>query len=140
MPYFLCSSMPRPSNLPQDWLYEEGEDATKAVYVAKMDEIRFVAGPIVQRYLDKLEEERQARLKIEEEKAAKEKAEREAAQKAAEEKKKAEEAKKAEAAGGEKKDAAEGKEVEMTDAPDPAAGGQTKEGADANGPEIEETD
>lgn len=44
----------------EDWLYDEGEDTTKAIYVAKMDEIRAVAGPIVQRYFDKVEEERAA--------------------------------------------------------------------------------
>lgn len=44
----------------KDWLYDEGEDATKAVYIAKMDEIRAVAGPIVQRYFDKVEAERAA--------------------------------------------------------------------------------
>ena len=62
-----------------------------------MDEIRFVAGPIVARYLDKIEEERQAVLKVEEEKAAKKRAELEAKKKAEEEAKKkaAEEAKKA---------------------------------------------
>ena len=65
----------------EDWLYDEGEDATRGVYVAKMDEIRFVAGPIVARYQDKIEEERQAILKIEEEKAAKKRAELEARRK-----------------------------------------------------------
>lgn len=44
----------------QDWLYDEGEDTTKAVYIAKIDEIRMIAGPIAQRYWDKVEEERQA--------------------------------------------------------------------------------
>lgn len=44
----------------EDWLYDEGEDTTKAVYIAKIDEIRAVAGPIAQRYWDKVEEERQA--------------------------------------------------------------------------------
>lgn len=78
----------------QDWLYDEGDDATKAVYVQKMDEIRFVAGPIVARYLDKIEEERQAVLKAEEEKAAKKRAELEAKRKAEEEAKKAAEPKK----------------------------------------------
>ena len=68
----------------QDWLYDEGEDATKAVYVAKMDEIRFVAGPIIQRYNDKLEEERQTALKKREEEEAARKAELDA-KKAAEE-------------------------------------------------------
>lgn len=71
----------------EDWLYEDGEDATKAAYVAKMDEIRFVAGPIIQRYQDKIEAERQAILQAREEAAAKKRAELEA-------KKKAEDAKK----------------------------------------------
>ncbi|KFY09746.1 hypothetical protein V491_07994, partial [Pseudogymnoascus sp. VKM F-3775] len=41
----------------EDWLYDEGEDTTKAVYIAKYDDIRALAGPIAQRYFDKLEEE-----------------------------------------------------------------------------------
>ncbi|KAL8824034.1 MAG: hypothetical protein Q9191_005347 [Dirinaria sp. TL-2023a] len=82
----------------EDWLYDEGEDATRGVYVSKMDEIRFVAGPIVGRYMDKIEEERQAVLKAEEEKAAKKRAEIEAKKKAEEEAKKAAEPKKAEGA------------------------------------------
>ncbi|KAL2038019.1 hypothetical protein N7G274_009239 [Stereocaulon virgatum] len=95
----------------EDWLYEEGEDASRGVYVAKMDEIRFVAGPIVGRYQDKLEEERQAILKIEEEKAAKKRAELEAKKKAEEEAKKAKEGRKED---GEKKDA----EMKDADAPE----------------------
>lgn len=74
----------------QDWLYEDGEDATKAVYIAKMDEIRAMAGPITQRYFDKVEAERaalQAKLDAE---AASKRAEAEA-QKAAEDAKKAQE-------------------------------------------------
>jgi heat shock 70kDa protein 4 len=78
---------------PQDWLYDEGDDATKAVYVAKMDEVRFVAGPIVQRYLDKIEAERQAALKVQEEAAAKKREAAEAKKKAEEEAKKAAEPK-----------------------------------------------
>lgn len=50
----------------ENWLYDEGEDATKAVYIAKFDEIRFVAGPIVQRYLDKQEAARQAERAVKE--------------------------------------------------------------------------
>ena len=80
----------------QDWLYDEGEDTTKAAYVAKMDEIRFVAGPIIQRYNDKLEEERQAILKAQEEAAAKKRAEAEAKKKAEEEAKRAAEPKNSE--------------------------------------------
>ena len=102
----------------EDWLYDEGEDASKGVYVAKMDEIRFVAGPIVQRYQDKIEEERQAILKAEEEKAAKKRAELEARKKAEEERKKKENpppsASPAPAEGGEKK----ADDTEMKDAPD----------------------
>ncbi|KAL8719557.1 MAG: hypothetical protein Q9225_003456 [Loekoesia sp. 1 TL-2023] len=79
----------------EDWLYEEGEDATRGVYVAKMDEIRFVAGPIVGRYQEKIEEERQAVLRAEEEKMAKKRAEMEAKKKAEEEAKKAKEEKEA---------------------------------------------
>merc|ERR1711939_752510 len=74
----------------EDWLYEDGEDASKAQYIAKMDEIRFVAGPVIGRYNEKLEEERQARLKIEEEAAAKRRAELEARKKEEEAKKAAE--------------------------------------------------
>ncbi|PYH63596.1 Hsp70 chaperone Hsp88 [Aspergillus vadensis CBS 113365] len=88
----------------EDWLYEEGEDTTKSVYVAKMDEIRFVAGPIIQRYREKQEAERQAQ----EEAAAKKRAEEEAKRKAEEEAKKAEE---------EAKKAEEKPDAEMKDAP-----------------------
>ncbi|CAO1600273.1 adenyl-nucleotide exchange factor sse1 [Xanthoria calcicola] len=77
----------------EEWLYDEGDDATRGVYVAKMDEIRFVAGPIVGRYQDKIEEDRQAALKAEEEKLAKKRAEQEAKKKAEEEAKKAKEEK-----------------------------------------------
>eukprot|EP00793_Prasinoderma_coloniale_P006789 PRCOL_00001620-RA len=34
----------------EDWLYDEGEDETKAVYVAKLDELRAVTDPVVERY------------------------------------------------------------------------------------------
>ncbi|WYZ45439.1 hypothetical protein EsH8_VIII_000755 [Colletotrichum jinshuiense] len=63
----------------EDWLYDDGEDATKAVYIAKIDEIRAMAGPIVQRHFDKVEEERQAvQARVDAEKAAKRAAEEEA--------------------------------------------------------------
>ncbi|PSS25572.1 hypothetical protein M430DRAFT_134122 [Amorphotheca resinae ATCC 22711] len=67
----------------EDWLYDEGEDATKAVYIAKMDEIRAVAGPIVQRYFDKIEEERAAAQAAAEAEAAKKREMAEAAKAAA---------------------------------------------------------
>lgn len=81
-----------------------------------MDEIRFVAGPVVGRYLDKIEEERQAVIKIEEEKAAKKRAELEAKKKAEDEAKKAAEpAKKAEGANSGINEG-ETKDTEMNDA------------------------
>lgn len=67
----------------EEWLYDEGDDATKAVYVAKMDEIRALAGPIVQRYFDKVEEERQAAQAIADAEAAKKREMAEAAKKSA---------------------------------------------------------
>ncbi|OTA99290.1 hypothetical protein M426DRAFT_325275 [Hypoxylon sp. CI-4A] len=68
----------------EDWLYEDGEDATKAVYIAKMEEIRSMAGPITQRYFDKIEADRQAvQAKVDAEAAAKRAAQDES-QKAAE--------------------------------------------------------
>jgi heat shock protein 4 len=41
-------------------LYNEGEDATKSVYIAKIEELRSAVGPIAQRYFDKEEEKRSA--------------------------------------------------------------------------------
>jgi heat shock protein 4 len=72
----------------QDWLYDDGDDATKAVYTAKMDEIRFLAGPITQRYLDKVENERQIAQEAQEKAQAAKRAERDAAKKAEEDAKK----------------------------------------------------
>lgn len=89
----------------EDWLYDEGEDTTKAVYIAKIDEIRAVAGPIVQRYFDKVEEERAAAQAIADAETAKKREMAEAAKKAALAQ---------EDAGKEKKD------EEMTDAKDEA--------------------
>lgn len=64
-------------------MYDEGEDTTKAVYIAKIDEIRAVAGPIVQRYFDKVEEERAAAQAIADAEAAKKREMAEAAKQAA---------------------------------------------------------
>ncbi|KAE8154421.1 heat shock protein [Aspergillus avenaceus] len=89
----------------EDWLYEEGEDTTKSVYVAKLDEIRFIAGPIIQRYREKQDAERDAVLKAQEEEAAKKRAEQEAKRQAEEEAKKAEEAAKKQEGDAEMKDA-----------------------------------
>lgn len=99
----------------EDWLYDEGEDASKGQYIAKMDELRASAGPIIQRFNDKRQEEEEARRKVIEEAAAKKRAEEDAKRKAEEEKKKAEEeAKKAQQA--------EKKDEEMTDVPADADG------------------
>jgi heat shock protein 4 len=60
-------------------LYEDGEDATKAVYIAKMDEIRAMAGPISQRYFEKVEADRAAlQARLDAEAAAKKAADEEA--------------------------------------------------------------
>lgn len=34
----------------EDWLYEEGEDETKGVYIAKLEELQAIGGPIEERY------------------------------------------------------------------------------------------
>lgn len=69
----------------EDWLYDEGDDATKAVYIAKMDEIRALAGPVVQRHFEKIEAERQAvQARLEAERAAKKAADEERARAAME--------------------------------------------------------
>ncbi|KAK4156232.1 heat shock protein 70 family [Chaetomidium leptoderma] len=62
----------------EDWLYDEGDDATKAVYIAKMEELRALAGPVVQRHFEKVEADRQAVLARVEAERAKKAAEAEA--------------------------------------------------------------
>ncbi|KAK4465276.1 putative heat shock protein Hsp88 [Cladorrhinum samala] len=63
----------------EDWLYDEGDDTTKAIYIAKMDEIRALAGPVVQRHFEKVEADRQAlQARLEAERAAKKAAEEKA--------------------------------------------------------------
>jgi heat shock protein 4 len=83
-------------------LYEDGEDATKAQYVSKSEDIRSIAGPIIQRYNDKIQEEQASIRKKHEEQAA-------AKQADIERKKREEESKK-------QADAPEPKDAEMTDA------------------------
>ncbi|XP_078428868.1 heat shock 70 kDa protein 15-like [Wolffia australiana] len=39
----------------EDWLYEEGEDETKGVYVAKLEELKKQGDPIEERYKESLE-------------------------------------------------------------------------------------
>ncbi|KAI5466571.1 heat shock protein 70 family [Mariannaea sp. PMI_226] len=63
----------------EDWLYDEGDDTTKGVYIAKIDEIRAMAGPVVQRHFEKVEAERRAlQERLEAERIAKKAAEEEA--------------------------------------------------------------
>ncbi|KAI5304306.1 adenyl-nucleotide exchange factor sse1, partial [Ascosphaera atra] len=59
----------------ENWLYEDGDDTTKAAYNAKHEEILAVAAPVLDRYNAKLEAEREAKRKAEEEAAARRKAE-----------------------------------------------------------------
>lgn len=98
----------------EDWLYDEGDDASKGVYTAKMDEIRAMAGPIVQRHFEKVEADRQ---RVEAEQAAKKAAEDEA--------RKAAEAEKTEA---EKTAGSNGADQEMKDAEAPQP--ETEEAGD----------
>ncbi|KAI6936173.1 Heat shock protein, partial [Hortaea werneckii] len=76
----------------EDWIYDDGDDATKAQYVAKLEELRATAGPVVQRFNDKRMEEEETRRKAAEEAAAAKRAEEEAAKQAAEEQRQAAEA------------------------------------------------
>jgi heat shock protein 4 len=98
----------------EEWLYEDGEDATKAVYVSKIEELYAVAGPVIQRYRDKQEEERQVLLKKQEEEAAKRRAEDEKKRAEEEAKRKAEEGRNQNSEDTEMKDA-DGPQVEEPD-------------------------
>lgn len=89
----------------EEWLYDDGDDATKAQYVAKKEDIRSIAGPIIQRYNDKIEAERQAIMEKQQKEHAAKQAELERAKREAE-------AKKAENA----PPAADQKDTEMADA------------------------
>ncbi|KAF2747863.1 heat shock protein Hsp88 [Sporormia fimetaria CBS 119925] len=84
----------------EDWLYDEGDDATKNQYVSKQEDIRSIAGPIIQRYNDKIQEERQAVLEKQQKAAMAKQAEMERQKREAEA----------------KKQEAESKDTEMSDA------------------------
>lgn len=47
-----------------DWLEEDGWDSTKSIYAAKLEELRFLVGPVIQKYNDienkKIEEAEEA--------------------------------------------------------------------------------
>lgn len=53
----------------EDWLYDDGDDASKAQYIAKYDELAAIGNVIKGRYQSKIEEERQAKLAANEAKA-----------------------------------------------------------------------
>ncbi|KAH7371158.1 heat shock protein 70 family [Pyrenochaeta sp. MPI-SDFR-AT-0127] len=89
----------------EDWLYDDGEDASKAQYVSKKEDIRSIAGPIIQRYNDKIEGERQAVLEKQQKEHAAKQADLERAKREAEAKAQAN-----------APPAADEKDTEMTDA------------------------
>ncbi|RMZ71896.1 heat shock Hsp88 [Pyrenophora seminiperda CCB06] len=68
----------------EEWLYDEGDDASKAQYVSKKEDIRSIAGPIIQRYNDKIEGERQAAMEKHQKEHAAKQAELERAKREAE--------------------------------------------------------
>jgi len=97
----------------ENWLYDEGDDAAKGVYIAKLDELRALAGPIVQRHFEKVEAERHAaQERLEAERAAKRDAEEEA-RKTAEAEKAAQES-------------SNDQEMKDADAPQPEADGSAE--------------
>ncbi|KAF1938692.1 heat shock protein 70 [Clathrospora elynae] len=89
----------------EEWLYDEGDDASKAQYVSKKEDIRSIAGPIIQRYNDKIEGERQAVMEKHQKEHAAKQAELERAKREAESKKQAD-----------APPAEDAKDTEMTDA------------------------
>jgi len=102
----------------EEWLYDEGEDASKHAYIAKMEELLSLGGPIRQRLLDAQEKVRQEQIRIQQERAAEEKRirdEAEAAKKAQEEANKPAEAMEVDEPKKEEGAAAE-LDAEMTDA------------------------
>lgn len=40
--------LPAPQKV-EDWLYDEGEDCTKSVYIAKLEELKKFGGPVEER-------------------------------------------------------------------------------------------
>jgi heat shock protein 4 len=78
------------ANIRQEWLYDDGDDASKAQYVSKKEDIRSIAGPIIQRYNDKIQGEQQAAMEKHQKEHASKQAELERAKREAESKKQAE--------------------------------------------------
>lgn len=67
----------------ENWLYDDGEDAHKAQYIAKYEELASIGNLIRGRYLSKIEEERQAKRAAQEAEAHRKMAEKLSAEKAA---------------------------------------------------------
>ncbi|KAK9349269.1 heat shock protein 70 family [Lipomyces starkeyi] len=67
----------------EDWLYDEGEDATKSQYIAKYDELNAVGGVIKGRYLQAEQEKREAEQRKRDEEQRRIQEEKEAAAAAA---------------------------------------------------------
>uniref|UniRef100_A0A1D1Y0R5 Heat shock protein Hsp88 n=1 Tax=Anthurium amnicola TaxID=1678845 RepID=A0A1D1Y0R5_9ARAE len=49
-------------NNTENWLYDEGEDATKSIYIEKLDELKKYGNPIVERYRESEERPRAEKL------------------------------------------------------------------------------
>ena len=109
----------RPNANRQEWLYDEGEDATKTIYVSKMEELEKYGAPIRQRLLDELETKRQAEEKARREK---EEAERKIREETERKAKEAEEVKRAAEAS---RKLAEAREAEAKEAEQPLTNGDT---------------
>ncbi|TKA45835.1 Heat shock protein hsp88 [Friedmanniomyces endolithicus] len=118
----------------EDWLYDEGEDATKAQYIAKLDELRGSAGPIIQRFNDKRQEEDDARRAAQEQAAAAKKAQDDAARKAADDARKADEEARKKAEGASAGQAGEKADEVMVDAEGEGGGAAAAQG---KGEEVE---
>jgi len=101
----------------EDWLYEDGEDATKAQYISKHEELRSTAASVIQRFNERRQQEEDERRAKAEAEAAKKREEEEAKRQADAEARAAAEAAKKMADQRAAAEAAQQKDEEMKDAP-----------------------
>jgi len=101
----------------EDWLYEDGEDASKAQYVIKHEELRSTAASVIQRFNERRQQEEDERRAKAEAEAAKKREEEEAKRQADAEARAAAEAAKKMADQRAAAEAAQQKDEEMKDAP-----------------------
>jgi len=101
----------------EDWLYEDGEDASKAQYVSKHEELRSTAASVIQRFNERRQQEEDERRAKAEAEAAKKREEEEAKRQADAEARAAAEAAKKMADQRAAAEAAQQKDEEMKDAP-----------------------